>query len=76
MFVGAERQVLGNALNAAIALTSGACGVASVLVFQSVVAVYASEVVVAAVYVFVLRRSLFRCCPWRQRFSIAAKCVR
>src|SRR5262245_18797000 len=44
VFVGAERQVLGNALNAVIALTSASCGVASVLVFHSVVAVYASEV--------------------------------
>ena len=63
VFVGAERQVLGNALNAAIALTSATCGVASVLVFQSVVAVYASEVVVAAVYVFVLRAFAFSVLP-------------
>ncbi len=63
VFVGAERQVLGNALNAAIALTSATCSVASVLVFQSVVAVYASEVVVAAVYVFVLRAFAFSVLP-------------
>jgi O-antigen/teichoic acid export membrane protein len=63
VFVGAERQVLGNVLNAVMALTSAACGVASVLVFQSVVAVYASEVVVAALFVFVLRAFSFSVLP-------------
>jgi len=63
VFIGTERQVLGNALNAALALTSAAGGVAAVLVFGSVVAFYASEAIVAAIYLGVLRFFAFRILP-------------
>jgi O-antigen/teichoic acid export membrane protein len=62
-FLGLQRQVLGNALNAAIALTSAAGGIAAVLVFDSVVAFYVSECVNAAVHLLILRTIAFRILP-------------
>ncbi len=60
---GTERQVLGNTLNAGIALTSAFAGVASVLMFRSVVAFYASEALTAAASVLVLRYFAFSVLP-------------
>jgi O-antigen/teichoic acid export membrane protein len=62
-FLGLQRQVLGNALNAAIALTSAAGGVVAVLVFDSVIAFYVSECVNAAVHLLILRTVAFRILP-------------
>jgi O-antigen/teichoic acid export membrane protein len=63
VFIGTERQVLGNMLNAALALTSATCGVLAVLLFDSVVAFYASETITAAAYVVILRSFAFRVLP-------------
>lgn len=62
-FLGLQRQVLGNALNAAIALTSAAGGMVAVLVFDSVIAFYVSECVNAAVHLLILRTVAFRILP-------------
>jgi O-antigen/teichoic acid export membrane protein len=62
-FLGLQRQVLGNALNAAIALTAAAGGIVAVLVFDSVVAVYVSECINAAVHLLILRTIAFRVLP-------------
>lgn len=63
VFIGTERQVLGNVLNAALALTSAAGGVAAVLLFKSVVGFYASEAITAAIYLGILRFVAFRILP-------------
>lgn len=63
VFIGTERQVLGNVLNAALALTSAAGGVVAVLLFGSVVAFYASEAITAAAYAGILRWFAFRILP-------------
>jgi O-antigen/teichoic acid export membrane protein len=62
-FLGLQRQVLGNALNAAIALTSAAGGIVAVLVFHSLIAFYVSECVNAAVHLLILRTVAFRILP-------------
>ncbi|HXG70637.1 MAG TPA: oligosaccharide flippase family protein [Gemmatimonadaceae bacterium] len=62
-FLGLQRQVLGNVLNAAIALTSAAGGLVAVLVFDSVIAFYISECVNAAVHLIILRTVAFRILP-------------
>lgn len=63
MLTGAERQVLGAGLNAALALTAAAAGVAAVLVYDSVVAVYAAEAVTAGVFLAVFRQAAYRILP-------------
>jgi O-antigen/teichoic acid export membrane protein len=63
VFMGTERQVLGNGLNAALALTSAAGGVVAVLLFGSVVAFYASEAINAVAYLLVLRYFAFSVLP-------------
>lgn len=56
VFVGMQRQVLGNALNVGFALASAAAGVGAVLVWRSVVAFYLSDLVTTAGYLLLLRR--------------------
>jgi O-antigen/teichoic acid export membrane protein len=63
VFIGTERQVLGSALNACLALTSAAGAVIAVLVFRSVAAVFASEAIVAALYLAIFRVYAFRILP-------------
>ncbi|MEO6212468.1 MAG: oligosaccharide flippase family protein [Vicinamibacterales bacterium] len=63
VFIGTERQVLGSALNAGLGLTAAAGGVLAVLVFGSVVAVYASEAIVSTAYLAIFRVSAFRVLP-------------
>ncbi|MFH1884901.1 MAG: oligosaccharide flippase family protein [Planctomycetota bacterium] len=55
VFVGMQRQVLGNALNVGVALASAAAGVSAVLVWRSVVAFYISDLVTTAGYLLLLR---------------------
>ena len=63
VLLGTERQVLGSALTAALALATALGGVAAVLIFQSVLAYFVSETVTAALGVLVLRRFAFRGLP-------------
>lgn len=63
VFIGTERQVRGNVLNALLAVTSAAAGVAAILIFHSVLAFYVSEVVCAGVFLVVLRYSAFAALP-------------
>ena len=63
MFLGTERHVLGSALNASMALTSAAAGVAAVLIYQSVIAVYAAEAVTAGIFLIVFRRFAYAILP-------------
>lgn len=62
-FLGLQRQVLGNALNAGVALTSAAGGIAAVLLFHSVVGFYVSECLNAAIHLVILRTVAFRIVP-------------
>ncbi len=55
VFVGMQRQVLGNALNVGLALASAVAGVGAVLVWRSVVAFYLSDLVTTAGYLLLLR---------------------
>ena len=59
LLIGTERQVLGSALNAGLALTAAAGGVGAVLVFDSVTAYYASEAIVAGLFLAVYRRAAY-----------------
>lgn len=63
VFIGTERQVLGSGLNAALALTSASANVAAVLVFGSVVAFYAAEILTAAAFLLIFRTAAFRILP-------------
>jgi O-antigen/teichoic acid export membrane protein len=56
VLLGSDRQVLGSSLNAMAALTSAVGGVVAVLAFGSVIAFYASEAIIAGLYLFVFRR--------------------
>ena len=63
VLAGAERQVLGSGLNAAMALTSAAAGVAAVLIGGSVAAIYAAEALTAVVFLVVFRAAAYRVLP-------------
>ena len=63
VFIGTERQVRGNLLNAALALLSASAGVFSILWFGSIVAYYCAEVVTAGVFLIVFRLQAFASLP-------------
>lgn len=59
VFIGTERQVQGNVLNALLAVTSAAAGVLAILSFGTVLAFYVSEVCAAGLFLLVLRLRAF-----------------
>jgi O-antigen/teichoic acid export membrane protein len=63
VFIGTERQLQGNVLNALLAVSSAAAGVAAILIFGSVVAVYAAESMLAGLFLLIFRARAFAVLP-------------
>ena len=63
VFIGTERQLQGNVLNALLAVSSAAAGVTAILIFESVIAVYAAEIVLAGVFLLIFRIRAFAALP-------------
>jgi O-antigen/teichoic acid export membrane protein len=63
VFIGTERQVTGNVLNATLAVTAATAGALAIGIFRSVTAFYVTEVFTAGVFLLVFRSRAFAALP-------------